>query len=66
MKAERLGERFESVHHEPNTFGCDVDCLPKLIRERAYQIYEARGCEPGHEWEDWFRAEREIKHHLGL
>lgn len=30
------------------------------IRERAYALYEARGCEPGQDEEDWFRAEREI------
>ena len=30
------------------------------IRVRAYQLYEARGREPGHEWDDWLQAEREI------
>ncbi|MGH9544720.1 MAG: DUF2934 domain-containing protein [Terriglobales bacterium] len=30
------------------------------IRLRAYQLYEARGCEGGHEVEDWLRAEEEI------
>jgi hypothetical protein len=29
------------------------------IARRAYQLFEERGREPGHEWEDWFRAERE-------
>ena len=27
---------------------------------RAYQLFEERGSEPGREWEDWFRAEREL------
>lgn len=34
--------------------------LEYQIRLRAYQLYEARGQEDGHELEDWFRAEEEI------
>jgi hypothetical protein len=30
------------------------------IRERAYELYEARGREDGHDLEDWLRAEGEI------
>jgi Protein of unknown function (DUF2934) len=30
------------------------------IRERAYELYEARGREDGHDIEDWLRAEEEI------
>ena len=29
-------------------------------RHRAYQLYEARGREDGHELDDWLRAEEEI------
>jgi hypothetical protein len=31
-----------------------------MIRERAYELYEGRGREPGQEEQDWFRAEREL------
>jgi hypothetical protein len=34
--------------------------LEQQIRERAYELYEARGGEDGHEQEDWFRAKEEI------
>jgi hypothetical protein len=35
------------------------------IRERAYELYESRGREPGHDEQDWLRAEQEIiKHQL--
>lgn len=34
--------------------------LEAQIRERAYEIYQERGCTPGQETEDWFRAEREV------
>jgi DUF2934 family protein len=30
------------------------------VARRAYQLFEERGREPGREWEDWFRAEREL------
>jgi Protein of unknown function (DUF2934) len=30
------------------------------VRARAYQLYQERGNTPGHENEDWLRAEREI------
>jgi hypothetical protein len=66
MKTKLTTERYTGVNYEPNTFGCIIECLPDMIRKRAYQICEARGCQPGHEWEDWFQAEREIKNHLGL
>lgn len=29
----------------------------QAIREAAYACFEARGCEPGHELDDWLRAE---------
>ncbi len=30
------------------------------IERRAYELYEQRGCEDGHDEEDWFAAEREL------
>jgi hypothetical protein len=30
------------------------------IRRRAYELYEERGREDGHDVEDWLRAEAEI------
>jgi len=30
------------------------------IRERAYELYESRGREPGHDKRDWFCAEQEM------
>lgn len=34
--------------------------LEEQIRARAYELYEQRGREDGHEQEDWLTAEREI------
>jgi hypothetical protein len=30
------------------------------IRDRAYEIYQTRGGEPGHDFDDWLKAEREL------
>ena len=30
------------------------------IRRRAYQLYEERGRDDGHDLDDWLRAEREV------
>ena len=34
---------------------------PEEIRQRAHEIYLARGGTPGNELEDWLRAEQELK-----
>lgn len=31
------------------------------IRQRAYELYEARGREEGHDIDDWLQAEAEIE-----
>lgn len=35
------------------------------IAERAYDIYLARGETPGHDIDDWLRAEAELREELG-
>jgi hypothetical protein len=35
------------------------------IARRAYEIYEARGSESGHELEDWYKATDELSRHSG-
>lgn len=37
----------------------------QAIREAAYASYEARGCEPGHELDDWLQAEALLKQREG-
>jgi hypothetical protein len=35
--------------------------LDAQVRQRAYELYQERGCTPGHENEDWLQAESEIR-----
>ena len=37
-----------------------LELTENIIRTRAYQLYEERGYEGGHNLEDWLRAEGEI------
>ena len=37
-----------------------LELTEDIIRASAYQFYEERGCEDGHDLEDWLRAETEI------
>jgi Protein of unknown function (DUF2934) len=37
-----------------------LELTEELVRQRAYQFYEERGCEQGHDLDDWFRAEAEV------
>jgi hypothetical protein len=32
------------------------------IRARAFEIYLERGCQPGHEIDDWLQAQFELTH----
>jgi hypothetical protein len=34
--------------------------LEEEIRRRAYELYQTRGCEDGHDVDDWLRAEAEV------
>ena len=36
-----------------------LESTEQLIREHAYRFFEERGCEHGHDLEDWLRAEAE-------
>ncbi len=55
----KQGATLPAVAIEVKKGSAPVD-LEAEIRRRAYQLYEQRGCMPGHENEDWLVAEREI------
>ena len=37
-----------------------VELTEEIVRNRAYQLFEERGYEHGHDVDDWLRAEAEI------
>jgi len=48
----------------PSQVGPTPIDLEAQIRQRAYELYQERGCTPGYETEDWTRAEAEIRGRL--
>lgn len=46
----------------PGKLAMMPDAVPSdsKIRERAYELYESRGREPGQDEQDWLRAEKEV------
>ena len=59
-------QKCEDLNYEADTGEDYTDRLADFVRRRAYQLFVERGGQPGHEVEDWLRAEREIKHHWGM
>jgi hypothetical protein len=39
--------------------------IQEQIRQRAYEMYELRGREDGHDLDDWLRAESAVSRNLG-
>lgn len=37
-----------------------LEDLQQKVRQRAYELYELRGREEGHDWDDWLKAESEV------
>lgn len=37
-----------------------TDPLRQEIEQYAFHLYEKRGCEPGHELDDWLEAEKKL------
>jgi len=36
------------------------------LNKRAYEIFQQRGASHGSDWDDWFRAEKELKKKYGI
>jgi len=51
-----------SPKNSPRKVAMMKDTIPSQnrIKERAFELYESRGREPGQDEQDWLRAEQEI------
>lgn len=65
MNAPTRKQQNESVALKPCTSEELLDLNQELhdrIARRAYDLFEKRGRQPGHEVDDWIQAESEIRH----
>ena len=58
MQVDGKAEQAAARHRSPAP-------TSEQIQRRAYEIYEARGREAGHELDDWLLAEYELKAEVG-
>jgi len=45
---------------DPETLQEDIQEIQLAIARRAFELFEARSHEHGHDWEDWFQAQSEL------
>jgi DUF2934 family protein len=57
MSSARARRQEAQTQPDPAQSRLDAD----RIAQRAYERYEARGREDGHDMEDWLEAERELQ-----
>ena len=56
----RSKKRREFLDKKEGRFKGPQKSVHKKIAEKAYKPYEERNYASGHDWEDWFEAEKEI------
>ena len=49
------------VNETPMEMNRPSESRDETIARRAYELYCARGCEDGHDVDDWLSAEREVR-----
>ncbi len=58
--ADTLSEKGKGVSKGPSP-----DELHAQVAQRAFELYEQRGREYGHDVDDWREAERQVRGHRG-
>ena len=60
-KTDPTAEQTEDSASTPSAQQESSPIAENDIARRAYDRYLARGCEPGHDVDDWLDAERELQ-----
>jgi hypothetical protein len=63
MKLEEVNKIMKRDSRNKPIASVEPPGIEEEIRNRAYELFEARGREEGRELEDWLRAEDEITGH---
>ena len=55
----------KTVPAKPACGNCvDAKIYAEKVEKKAYELYEKRGCQDGHDCEDWLEAERIIEEEM--
>ena len=60
-KAKTRERAATAVERAPKSPAQPATVTDSDVARRAYELYLARGCEDGHDVEDWLQAERELR-----
>ena len=67
MKSKKVSKQLQPERpaaslklQSPQDLAGEIQQVRLAIARRAYELFEARGSEPGHDREDWLRAEAEL------
>ena len=58
MKRNNVANKAQVIPPRSSAQGQSCCSKEEQIRKKAYELFEKRGCQPGHELEDWIEAER--------
>ena len=42
----------------------DANIFAQRVEKKAYELFEQRGCQSGHDWDDWLEAERIVEQEM--
>ena len=65
--ANRLKElsqknRKQTCQSKPEAGQCvQANIFADRVEKKAYELFEKRGCQNGHDWEDWFEAQKIVE-----
>jgi hypothetical protein len=62
MATQSQGHQIANAH--PPRFALTDEELYERVSRKAYELYQQRGEEPGHDIEDWLTAERLVHEEL--
>ena len=60
----RKRKTMKHKHNKHQSSPADNRPIQEDVARRAYELYQARGSEPGHELQDWLQAEQELVMHV--
>lgn len=60
-KAKTDERAAAAAERAPKSLAQAATISDRDVARRAYDLYLARGCEPGHDLEDWLQAERGLR-----
>ena len=56
-KSNEKTTRVKSESRKP----AEPNIYAQRVEKKAYELFEKRGCQNGHDWDDWFEAERVVE-----